>query len=291
MDPYVTLDHIHHRICAMEKYLEELTNWAQLFEVPVSEFRGLKNCRRETILIKQLWDLSYVIRSSVDNWKTTHWKEIDVERMEIECKHFAKNIRGLDKEMRAWDAYIGLDASVRDLLTSLKVSFVNFTTFVDVAFILSFCRLFLNCKILQSESVTGSNLSKPPNARLSSGSNYRVSSPNLFFLLIVYFLNRDNFTVSLVTGSDTTLADLLALDLHRYEDEVRSVVDRAVREVSMEKTLRELEATWATLELGREEHARTGLTLLKASDELIATLEDNQVYSTIYSFFFVHELE
>ena len=80
-----------------------------------------------------------------------------------------------------------------------------------------------------------------------------------------------------MTGEDTTLADLLALDLHRYEDEVRAVVDRAVREVSMEKTLRELEATWATLELGREEHARTGLTLLKASDDLIATLEDNQV--------------
>jgi dynein heavy chain len=126
-DPYKTLDHIHHRICAMEKYLEELSNWAALFEVPVSEFRGLKNCRRETIMIKQLWDYSYVIRSSVDNWKTTHWKEIDVERMEIECKHFAKNIRGLDKEMRAWDAYIGLDASVRDLLTSLKVCFLKET--------------------------------------------------------------------------------------------------------------------------------------------------------------------
>ena len=108
----------------MEKYLEELTNWAGLFEVPVGEFRGLKNCRRETIMIKQLWDYSYVIRSSVDNWKTTHWKEIDVERMEIECKHFAKNIRGLDKELRAWDAYIGLDASVRDLLTSLKVCLI-----------------------------------------------------------------------------------------------------------------------------------------------------------------------
>ena len=87
----------------------------------------------------------------------------------------------------------------------------------------------------------------------------------------------DNFTVSLITDSDTTLADLLALDLHRYEDEVRSVVDRAVREVSMEKTLQELESTWASLELSREIHPRTGLTLLKASDELIATLEDNQV--------------
>lgn len=108
-----------------------------------------------------------------------------------------------------------------------------------------------------------------------------VSNFLIIFCFFPFFLwvSRDNFTVSLVTGVDTTLADLLALDLHRYEDEVRSVVDRAVREVSMEKTLRELEATWATLELGKEEHARTGLTLLKASDELIATLEDNQVKS------------
>jgi dynein heavy chain len=95
------------------------------------------------------------------------------------------------------------------------------------------------------------------------------------------FSFRDNFTVSLVTDIYTTLADLLALDLHHYEDEFRSLVDRAVCEVSMEKTLQELEATWAIKELGKEEHARTGLTLLKASDELIATMEDNQVITCL----------
>lgn len=38
---------------------------------------------------------------------------------------------------------------------------------------------------------------------------------------------------------------------------MRSIVDRAVHEVSMEKTLKELEATWATLKLGKEEHANS----------------------------------
>lgn len=156
IDPYKTLDHTHHRICAMEKFLEELSNWASLFEVPVPEFRGLKNCRRETIMLKQLWDYSYVIRSSVDNWKTTHWKEIDVERMEIECKHFAKNIRGLDKEMRAWDAYIGLDASVRDLLTSLKVTFKSHRVTKEAFFMtLGAFRPSLSCRTLPYASVTG----------------------------------------------------------------------------------------------------------------------------------------
>lgn len=40
--------------------------------------------------------------------------------MDIECKKFAKDIRLLDKEMRPWDAYINLDAMVKNMLTSFK---------------------------------------------------------------------------------------------------------------------------------------------------------------------------
>lgn len=40
--------------------------------------------------------------------------------MDIECKKFAKEIRMLDKEMRAWDTYTGLEATVKNTLTSLK---------------------------------------------------------------------------------------------------------------------------------------------------------------------------
>lgn len=34
---------------------------------------------------------------------------------------------------------------------------------------------------------------------------------------------------------DTTLADLLKLNLHNFEDEVRGIVDKAVKEMGMEK--------------------------------------------------------
>ena len=43
-----------------------------------------------------------------------------MEQMEMDCKKFAVNIRGLDKEMRAWDAYGGLDSTVKNMLTSLR---------------------------------------------------------------------------------------------------------------------------------------------------------------------------
>ena len=75
----------------------------------------------------------------------------------------------------------------------------------------------------------------------------------------------------------TTLEDLLKLNLHRFEDDVHGIVDKAVKETSMEKTLREFGVTWANLEFIHTKHPRTGITLINAEEDVIETLEDNQV--------------
>ncbi len=58
---------------------------------------------------------------------------------------------------------------------------------------------------------------------------------------------------------------------------MRNIVDKASKELSMEKTLKELNKTWADLEFETELHSRTKMNLLRTSEELIETLEDNQV--------------
>ena len=78
-------------------------------------------------------------------------------------------------------------------------------------------------------------------------------------------------------SEETNLADQLALNLHKFEDEVRNIVDKATKELSMEKTLKELDTTWAGMEFESQRHRHTGVILLKSSEELIETLEDNQV--------------
>ena len=40
--------------------------------------------------------------------------------MDLDCKKFAKDIRSLDKEMRAWDTYLGVESTVKNMLTSLR---------------------------------------------------------------------------------------------------------------------------------------------------------------------------
>lgn len=44
------------------------------------------------------------------------------------------------------------------------------------------------------------------------------------------------------------MADLLQLNLHCFEDEVRGIVDKAVKEMGMEKVLSELHSTWTGTE-------------------------------------------
>ena len=71
-------------------------------------------------MLKQLWDYIFLVRTAIDEWKTTQWKNIDVENMDMECKKFSKDIRGLDKDMRSWDAFMGLEVTVKNMLTSLR---------------------------------------------------------------------------------------------------------------------------------------------------------------------------
>ena len=81
----------------------------------------------------------------------------------------------------------------------------------------------------------------------------------------------------------TSLADLLSLNLHNYEEDVVGIVDKAVKEMSMEKVLKELDVTWSQMEFDHDKHPRTQITMLRASEELIETLEDNQASLNCHS--------
>ena len=45
-------------------------------------------------------DKNISTRTSIDEWKTTPWVEIDVENMDMECKKFAKVILIKDTPLR-----------------------------------------------------------------------------------------------------------------------------------------------------------------------------------------------
>ena len=143
-------------------------------------------------------------RTSIDEWKTTAWSNIDVENMDMECKKFSKDVRGLDKTMRTWHAYKGLETTVKNMLTSLRA-----------------------VGELQNSAIRDRHWDELVRA------------------------TRVKFTMS----DDTTLADLLNLNLHNFEDEVHNIVDKACKEMGMEKMLHDLDNVWKNIEFDYEDHS------------------------------------
>ncbi|XP_057215442.1 dynein heavy chain 9, axonemal [Triplophysa rosa] len=244
VNPHQMLDTSHNQILEMEATMAELIESAKLFDINVPDYRQLKQCRKELPVLKELWDMILAVQSSLNAWETTPWREINVDEMELECKRFSKELRTLDKEARSWDAFTGLDSTVKNTLTSLRA-----------------------VAELQNPAIRPRHWQQLMNAT----------------------------GVRFTMDQDTTLADLLRLNLHHFEDEVRGIVDRAVKEMGMEKVLNELDATWSSMAFGYEAHPRTNVPLLKSDEELIETLEDNQVQlqnlmSSKYIAFFLEEV-
>ncbi|NXO09420.1 DYH9 protein, partial [Oriolus oriolus] len=242
--PYQLLDAKHMEIKQMESAMTSIYESAGLFEVTVPEYKQLKQCRKELCLLKELWDMISLVNTSLADWQSTRWVDINVESMDLECKRFAREIRNLDKEMRAWDAFSGLDSKVKNMLAALKA-----------------------VAELQNPAIRERHWNQLMQV---TGARFAM-------------------------GSDTTLADLLRLNLHQFEGEVHGIVDKAVREMSMEKVLKELRMTWSSREFQYEPHPRTSVPLLRSDEELIETLEDNQVQlqnlmSSKYIAFFLEEV-
>ncbi|XP_063512627.1 dynein axonemal heavy chain 17 [Pongo pygmaeus] len=225
-NPYKSLNKQQKSISAMEGIMEALSKSGGLFEVTVPDYKQLKACHREVRLLKELWDMVVMVNTSIEDWKTTKWKDINVEQMDIDCKKFAKDMRSLDKEMKTWDAFVGLDNTVKNMITSLRA-----------------------VSELQNPAIRERHWQQLMQAT----------------------------QVKFKMSEETTLADLLQLNLHSYEDEVRNIVDKAVKESGMEKVLKALDSTWSMMEFQHEPHPRTGTMMLKSSEVLVETLEDNQV--------------
>ncbi|XP_035386791.1 dynein heavy chain 11, axonemal isoform X1 [Electrophorus electricus] len=226
VSPYLRLDKCHGEVMTLQQELLELQESCKLFEVSSPDLRQLRLWQRETVVLKQLWDLLFCAQSSIAAWTGNHWRGINVELMDAELRRFAKEMETLDKEARGWDSYIGLDHALKDLLTSLRV-----------------------VKELQNPAMRARHWTQ------------------------LVRITRMDFTLT----ERTTLADLLVLQLHLYEEEVHNTVAKAVKEIAIERVLIEISQTWTLMEFTYEEHLRTSTPLLKCDDDLIERLEEHQV--------------
>ncbi|KAJ3191413.1 hypothetical protein HK101_007802 [Irineochytrium annulatum] len=223
---YDIIDLCHMDVFAMETEAAALKNSCELFELNVPTYRQLSDCRRDIGMLKSVWDVVSLVTFMFQEWRMTLWMEIDIDLMETRCRDLSKELRRMDREIKGWDVYNGLDQMVKDMVTSLRA-----------------------VGELRSNAIRDRHWKQ---LMKTTG-------------------------VTFVLTQDMKFQDLLSLQLYKYEDDVKVIVDRATKELAMEKVLNDLSKTWASMEFTYEIHESTKTALLQSSEELIETLEDNQV--------------
>jgi len=84
--------------------------------------------------------------------------------------------------------------------------------------------------------------------------------------------------IEFVMDHNFNLGNLLELKLHQFEDDVLEIVDRAQKELTIEKQLKKLSDTWKVLELQFPlEVENTERYLLSIDETLLESLEDNSM--------------
>ena len=226
---YPMLNDVAKELIAMEKEVKKHEELANMFDFPDHMLplkEKMQTLKSELVMVKDVWDTSSLCEVQFQDWRTTLWADIRTDLMEEGAKAFVKEVKGLPKRIREEDAYRGLDASVKNFLTSV-----------------------------------------PLVADLRSPAMRDRHWEQLMDTTGVRFTIDDNFK----------LDDLLALELHKFEEEVGEIVDRAQKEEKMEQSLAKLEESWGKIEFQFHQFKDTDVYTVKMGEEDFEALEDNQV--------------
>ena len=214
------------RISELEARALHLNEMQDLFDLNVTDYREIRYSRKDAMMLKGVWDCIAMVETTFEEYKQIKWGDIEVETLMAECKVHLKTVKNLDKYVKNWGAFKGLEDAVKNMMTALPL-----------------------VEELKHPSMRDRHWKQLMRATGKS------------------FTMNENFS----------MGDLLALKLFDFVEEVAEIVDRAQKELTIEKQLAKIEETWAELNLDFVPYGETEVVLVQASEELIEALDDSQV--------------
>ena len=230
VEGYVLCGGVHTEMLEQEKKMADIAQLADLFEAndkAAASKEIVEGLRTDLVRVKNLWDLSCIVESQLDDWKLILWPDLQPARMEDEAKAFQKAVKACDKAVRGWDVYRAIDASVKNFLVAMPC-----------------------VSDLKSPAMRDRHWQK--------------------------LMDVTKVTID-IKDPAFSLADLIALNLQDYVDDVGEVVDCANKEDKMEQTLVKLAETWKVVDFNFDQHADSDVYLIGLGEENFEMLEENQL--------------
>ena len=118
---YEALDTQHHMLRQMEEENQNLMNLQALFGLSSTEFKALKTCRSDLINLKEVWDLSTLVKNQFDSWMLTPFLKVDVDYLSEETRKLQHLMRSFPSDVKSFGVYVGLEQEVNNMLTTLPL--------------------------------------------------------------------------------------------------------------------------------------------------------------------------
>ncbi|KAH7825191.1 dynein haevy chain 4, outer dynein arm beta [Monocercomonoides exilis] len=223
---YEQMDATYQAILQLEADAAQIQSCEEMLEITKHEYELVPACKTDLLMLKQVWDVSDMIVAQLTEWKKTPWEQVDTNMIDEQYKAFGKETRSLPKPTRAWDAYLGLDqtmktfASLMPLVTQLRSPCMRSHHWDEVK------------KLCKKEFEVGPNF---------------------------------------------TLQSMVDLELHKVAEDVNDIVEKAGKELIIEKFLNDIDKIWKEMEISFATHQRTGHPILGSMEDLINQLDENQV--------------
>ncbi|ORC84913.1 dynein heavy chain [Trypanosoma theileri] len=118
---YDEMDEVYHHFMEIENEAKELQNLQELFDLTPAQFKEIRECRHDLMMLKQVWDLNAHVMSQFSDWMKSTFKNADVSLFEDECKKLSKQLQQQPMKVKSWDCFKGVDEQVRNMRTSLPL--------------------------------------------------------------------------------------------------------------------------------------------------------------------------
>eukprot|EP01062_Namystynia_karyoxenos_P024171 TRINITY_DN1939_c0_g6_i1.p1 TRINITY_DN1939_c0_g6~~TRINITY_DN1939_c0_g6_i1.p1 ORF type:complete len:4792 (+),score=1866.14 TRINITY_DN1939_c0_g6_i1:876-14378(+) len=118
---YKAIAELHLLVTEKENKLRELREKQKLFQLVPFPGRLISECRVSLTFLKKLWDAIAVSTYQMDAWNHMQLARVDVDAIELRVRRLVVLLRGLDKRVRKWDAYCGIENRVKVLLATLPL--------------------------------------------------------------------------------------------------------------------------------------------------------------------------
>ncbi|KAF0977183.1 hypothetical protein FDP41_003836 [Naegleria fowleri] len=243
-ESYERIDRVNEKLIEVEDRMKELRDRQKLFGLMQNQGKLVRESRTELRLLKRIWDLASLVKWQIDEWKQIPFLKINDDELSEETKKFILELKSVDKRVKRWDVFLGLQNFVDNFMVTLPMI-------------------------------------------------QKLRNPGMRSRHWKQLMEKAKFQFDI--SNNFTLADLLALELHNYQENVNEIVDRAEKEMKMEKQLKDLETIWSDLSFDFVFHVN-GVEIVKVSEDVRDNLEENQLQlqassASRFVEFFIEEIE